>query len=127
MGVIYDSVIKTVKKKKYRQFLLISFDDFDKAIDQFHILRKKVKKVGGISLLDESFTAEYVDNLKIKKAGKYVILINILSNSAKSFDKAKEKLSKSIESLSIIELPCEDYDKQLDEFWMLRVFIYLMQ
>ena len=93
---------------------------------QFHTLKKEMKKVGGISLLDETFTQEFLTHLKLKNRGKYVILVNVLSSSDKSFDKAKDKVNLLVKPANVITLPKEHYNDHVQEFWMLRVTFMLI-
>jgi FAD/FMN-containing dehydrogenase len=123
LGVIYESIIKAIKRKKHRQLLVIEFNSLEEAMKQFHTLRKKVKKIGGITLLDEKFTEEFITNLKLRNAGKFAILVNVLSSSDKSFNKTKEKVNLLVEPAKVIALPEEYYKDHIQEFWMLRVIL----
>ena len=124
--MIYGSVLRIIKSKKYKQFLAIEFDDIRNCIDMFHLIKKSIKKIGGISILDEYFAGEYLKRLDIHKKPKYLLIVNIMSNSEKLFSNEKRNLKELAELYNVISLPKESYDKCLEEFWMLRVVHFII-
>lgn len=121
-STIYKSKIQVVKKKKYKQFMMIQFDTLEEGLPLFFSLRKISKKIGGVSLLDSNFTAEYFKNINMNSKRKYCMLINILTNSKESLSNAKDEIKQICSDVKCITIPRKHYDQYLAEFWMLKVF-----
>ncbi len=123
MAVIHSTTMRTVRQKKYRHFYVVRLKTSDSAIKMLNLLTAKLKKVGGISLLDPDFSQEYLKKIGIdpQEPTTHVILLNLITNNRRKLLTATRKLKKLTGKSKLTPLPPKDYDKQLLEFWMLRV------
>jgi len=128
LAIIHGSMIKAVKQKQYKLFMIVELNDNEIALKKLRKLIKKKRKIGGISLLDEQFTKEYLKStgITVKPTTTHILLLNVLTNSYKSLTQTKLRIRKIAGTLKVQALPEANYDKYLHAFWMLRVFFKIV-